>query len=427
MVTLQSAVTVMAEILAGHEPPLRQLLEEAGKDAARNALAPFGELPNVHFARFFIMDTTTDRQGRQYSARLIFLADVDGPADAFIQALCDLAGAGLDTIYAHCRGYPGRARLREFLRGHSIPVAAKYVNTIGRTVQQIRHESALREAIQEFLDLDSGNGNARGKWSGADPRRVRAAIQEFIEREPTLAWARQPVPPPEPSYILGEKVHFFLVAAVGVVLFPGIVLGLPVYLALLRWHETHDTACDVIPDDALIQALAAQEDHGVQNPYVSAGFVKPGPFRRFTESVVLWGANFLTRHVFNHANLIGVKTIHFARWIFIDQKQRLIFASNYDGSLENYMDDFVDKIAWALNIAFSSGVDYPKTNWLIFDGAHDELTFKRVNLTHQLVSPFWYAGYQGLTALNIDNNAEIRAGLFGAMDEAAATAWLRRL
>jgi hypothetical protein len=46
---------------------------------------------------------------------------------------------------------------------------------------------------------------------------------------------------------------------------------------------------------------------------------------------------------------------------------------------------------------------------------------------HQLVSPFWYAAYQGLTALNIDNNAEIRAGLYGAMDDAATRAWLRRL
>ena len=165
----------------------------------------------------------------------------------------------------------------------------------------------------------------------------------------------------------------------------------------------------------------------MQNPFTSAGLLKPGPFRRFTANLVLWGTNFLTRHVFNHASLIGVKTIHFAEWIFIDQKRRVVFTSNYDGSLENYMDDFVDKIAWGLNASFSNGLDYPKTNWLILNGAHDEQVFKRFNLMHQLVAPFWYAAYQGLTALNIDNNAEIRAGLYGAMDDAAARAWLRRL
>jgi hypothetical protein len=42
------------------------------------------------------------------------------------------------------------------------------------------------------------------------------------------------------------------------------------------------------------------------------------------------------------------------------------------------------------------------------------------------MAPFWYASYQGLTALNIENNAQIRAGLAGAMDDAAARAWLRR-
>src|SRR5262249_18430041 len=160
-----------------------------------------------------------------------------------------------------------------------------------------------------------------------------------------------------------------LVGIAGIVLFPFILLGAPLFLALLRWHETTDVAHDVTPDDARVQALAAQEDHGIQNPYTSGGYLKPGPFRRVTASVILWGTNFLTRHFFNHGSLIGVTTIHFARWIFVDQKRRLIFCSNYDGSLENYMDDFVDKIAWGLNITFSNGVDYPRTNWLVLDGA----------------------------------------------------------
>ena len=56
-----------------------------------------------------------------------------------------------------------------------------------------------------------------------------------------------------------------------------------------------------------------------------------------------------------------------------------------------------------------------------------EQVFKRFNLNHQLVAQFWYAAYQGKTALNIDNNARIRAGLYGAMDDAATRAWLRRL
>ena len=419
--TSQAAVTIIANILPGHEAELTRLLEEAGMDAGGNPLVPFERVPNVHFARFFLMDAATDLRGRPLAPRLVLLADVDGPADAFTRTLVARLGDGLHTIFQHCQAYPGRAGLLDYLQTHRVPESATYVNTMGRTVEQVRQEATLHAAIQRFLDDNAG------RWRGASPRRVRAAIQELVETEPSLAWARRPVPKPEPVYILGEKLHVALVAIAGMALFPVILLGLPVWLAFLRYHETRDVARDIAPDDARIQALAAQEDHGVQNPFTSAGYLKPGPFRRFTASVVLWGTNFLTRHVFNNGDLIGVKTIHFARWIFIDQKRRVIFASNYDGSLENYMDDFIDKIAWGLNATFSNGVDYPKTNWLIFDGAHDEQVFKRFNLTHQLVAPFWYAAYQGLTALNIANNAAIRAGLYGPMHDAATRAWLRRL
>jgi hypothetical protein len=421
MTTTQAAVTIITTITPGNEASVQQLLETAGRDPADNSLVPFGSFSNVHFARFFMMHAAQDLDGRPLRARLIFLADVDGTAEAFILQLVGAVGDGLHTLYQQCEGYPGRAGLLDYLRANRRPEAATYVNTIGRTVTQIRQEAQLHDAIQKFLD------DHAAAWRGMSRRRVRAAVQEFVENEPALAWARAPLPPPEATYVLGEKLHFALVAAAGVALFPAILLGLPFYLTLLRWHETHDVARDVIPDDALIQKLAAQEDHGVQNPFTSAGYLKPGPFRRFTATVVLYGTNVLTRHVFNHADLIGVKTIHFARWVFMDQKRRVIFASNYDGSLENYMDDFIDKIAWALNITFSNGVDYPRTSWLILEGSRDEQVFKRFNLMHQLVAPFWYAAYQGITALNIENNAQIRAGLFGALDEAGTRAWLRRL
>ena len=61
------------------------------------------------------------------------------------------------------------------------------------------------------------------------------------------------------------------------------------------------------------------------------------------------------------------------------------------------------------------------------DGARDEQAFKSYIRTKQRVSEVWYTAYGNLTTLNIENNAGIRAGLSGQMDEAAATAWLRKL
>lgn len=419
--TAQSAVTILTEVIAGHEPALQALLESAGQNAADNALVPFGRLPMVHFARFFLMPAASDLNGRPLAPRVVLLADVDGPPRAFLRALIAVASQGLDNIYGHCVGYSGASQLLPYLEAHAIEAAATYVNTRGRTVTQVRQEAALHTALADYLDRHATEVRA------TDARRVRAALQDFVAHDDSLAWAREPAAPPRPREAVGEIAHAVLTAIALLTLLPVIVAGVPAWLVALRHHEATDDPHDVWPDDAWIDVVASQEEHGVHNPFTSAGYLKPGGFRRFTATVVLWGTSFLARHVFNHANLIGVKTIHFARWIFIDDKRRVIFASNYDGSLENYMDDFIDKIAWGLNATFSNGVDYPRTNWLLLDGAHDEQVFKRFNLMHQMVTPFWYAAYQGMTALAIDNNAQIRAGLYGDMDTAVAGAWLRRI
>ncbi len=91
----------------------------------------------------------------------------------------------------------------------------------------------------------------------------------------------------------------------------------------------------------------------------------------------------------------------------------MFFASNYDGSLESYMDDFIDKVAWGLNLVFSNGVGYPKTSWLVSGGARDELAFKDYLRVHQVLTGVWYSAYDRLTALNIHQNERIRGGLRG--------------
>ena len=108
--------------------------------------------------------------------------------------------------------------------------------------------------------------------------------------------------------------------------------------------------------------------------------------------------DYAVRHIFNRADLAGVKTIHFARWVFLDGRRRVVFASSYDGSVESYMDDFIDKVWWGLNAVFSNGVGYPRTRWLLFGGARDERAFKRVLRRRQEPVQVWYSAYPDLTA-----------------------------
>ena len=138
--------------------------------------------------------------------------------------------------------------------------------------------------------------------------------------------------------------------------------------------------------------------------------MKPGLFRRLTLRRRLFGLDYTTRHIFNRGNLSGVKTIHFARWVFLDEKRRMFFASNYDGSMESYMDDFIDKVAWGLNLVFSNGVGYPKTRWLVFGGARTS-SLQGLSARAQVPTHVWYSAYGNLTALNIAQNERIRKGL----------------
>ena len=208
---------------------------------------------------------------------------------------------------------------------------------------------------------------------------------------------------------------------------PLILVALPLAALLLRLHELTDAAPRLTPTPEHVANLSAIEDHVAQNQFSAFGLVKAGPFRRLLANIVLFATNYAARHIFNHANLAGVKTIHFARWVFLDDQRRVIFCSNYDGSLESYMDDFIDKVAWGLNAAFSNGDGYPKTRWLFLDGARDELAFKQFLRSHQHPTEVWFSAYPNLTARNIENNAQIRAGLYGRMSGAQAEAWLRRL
>jgi hypothetical protein len=419
----QVALTVRAPVLPGRVQELKGVLDAAGAEDRRPDLLPFEHLP-VHFARLFVVEDATDLAGAEIPATLFFLSDVDAPMEAYLAQLCRLAAGGLDQIFSLCAGYPAdptpQARAA-YLTAHALKPAALYVNTVGRSLAQVHEEATLREAIGDFLDEQTA------ELAQKSPEEVRDAIAAHVGKDPALAWALKPAAPPEAAWRIGEAMHLAVSIVVGLILLPFILVGLPFYLVWLRIHETHDKVVRESVDRARIAELAAREDKIVQNQFTAVGLRKAGPFRGFTLVSVLSVIGLGARHLFNRGSLAGVRTIHFARWVFIDGHRRLLFASNYDGSLESYMDDFIDKVAFGLNAVFSNGVGYPKTNWLVFDGAKDELAFKALLRARQVDTPIWYSAYANLTALNVANNAAIRAGLAHDVSPAEAAAWAARL
>lgn len=426
MTAPQTALTIVAEIAPHKVDDLRQLLASMNEDVAGNDVIPFAQLAETHYARLVILDQAQDVHGEVLLPALIFMSDFDGSAARYLRRLVHGMGSGLDRIFSHCRDYPvapaisSEARLA-FLRVHRTRADALYVNTIGRTVEQIRQEAQLRDAIESFLDA------SENRWAGLTPLEVRAEIQRFVRGEVALQWALSPPRPLSLMYRLDAAVHLVALPLIIILLLPILIVTLPVWAVLIRLREMSEPAPHVAPDPAHVAEMADAEDHTPQNQFSAVGLFKPGLLRGLTARVVLLLVNYGIHHLFARSNLAGVKTIHFARWVPLNGRRRMIFASNYDGSLESYMDDFIDKLAWGLNAVFSNGVDYPRTRWLLFGGAKDEQSFKDYLRVHQIRTDVWYAAYPGLTAVNIENNARIRAGLSGELTPPDTAGWLSRL
>jgi hypothetical protein len=419
----QMAFTVRAPVLPGKVPELKSVLDTVGPEEQRRELLPFERLP-VHFARLFVLDDAEDLSGAEIPATLVFLSDIDAPLANYVTQLCTVAAAGLDRVFSLCAGWPSRPTPENraaYLTSHALKSASVYVNTVGRSLEQVRQEAELRDAIADFLDAQVE------ELAGKSPAEVRSAVQGLVRGRADLSWALEPAVPPSLSWRLRQRLRVVVALIAGIALIPVAILALPFYVVLLRIHEKADTTDDETVTPARLAELEAREDWITQNQFTVVGLRKPGPFRGVTLTVVLLVLDLVCRHLFNRGSLAGIRTIHFARWVVIDDHRRVLFASNYDGSLESYMDDFIDKVAYGLNAVFSNGIGYPRTNWLFLDGAKNEQAFKNVLRDRQIDTPIWYSAYPNLSAVNLANNSEIRAGLTGGPSPTAAAAWAARL
>lgn len=418
----QEALTIVAEVDPGHRASLDEALRVLASDPVANDLLPFGRLPGCHFGRVIVLPETLDLSGRPLAPRLLLLSDCDGSAGDHVQALVRVAGQGLDRLFGACAGYPAQptpdSRL-DFLRRKMIRVDANYVRRQGRTVEQIRREAELRQALRAFLD--------EHRFEGLPATEVKKRLVTFVKSDASLSWALDAPSGVSPKYELSRLARdgaaLLGVVAIGPLLVPASLFA----LIMVRLAERRDSSDHLRPSPEHVRALAALEDFAAHNGFTAGGLVKPGLLRQLVIRSVLpligWGA----RNIFRNDSLAGVKTIHFARWIPIDDYRRVVFCSNYDGSLESYNNDFIDLVAWGLNLVFSNGFGYPKTEWLVFGGASLEQDFKDFLRRHQIPTPIWFSAYPDLTAVNVERNAALRAGLVSNMNERETQAWLRVL
>lgn len=416
--TPQSHLLVIAPIKMERKAELRSLLasmnSQPGQADPANPLVPFGQFEQIHFARFVILeDQTLDDIHKlygvprvDYPVTLAFFADFDGPADDFRADLARRAGEGLQRIFSFCEDFTPGTDLAHWMKEHENPATTMYMNWRGRTVKEIHEEDRLRLAIENYLQKNEN------EFVCKTPKQVHQALREFVTREiyrSTLTLTKSKRTPI--GWWLRNLAHLICVPLILLLLTPFLILYLPVFIYQLRSREKTDPVYAPRVSPEWEATLGNLEDYDVTNQFTVMGAIKPGLLRRSVMSFVLWLVNYTTRHIYIRGHLARISTIHAARWVFLNQKRRLVFASNYDGSLDSYMDDFINKVAWGLNLVFSNGVSYPTTNWLVLGGAKDEQKYKSVLRRHQLPTNVWYNAYPGLTVFDLKRNTLIRQGI----------------
>jgi hypothetical protein len=423
----QANFMVAAPIATDREGALRALLAamnlRPGVVDPNNALFPFRRFDRLHVARFVILDDQTlddlppGDPLRDAPPWLVFLGDCDGAPERLLAEFVAVAEAGLRAVFSHCADFSTDADLLSWMHAHSVRPAAQYVNWVGRTVRQIREEAALRAALAEYLARDED------PLASTTPLEVRDQLVAYHRAHgPCLS----PAPPTPLRWRVSRFLNLIGVPLALLLLAPFLMIYAPLYLWQLRSREASDPVIAPQPSAAHVAILAALEDHDVTNQFSAFGSVKPGRFRLRTLLFVFWVLDFSTRQIYTRGRLARVGTIHFARWVFLDNKRRLLFASNYDGSLDSYMDDFINKVAYGLNLVFSNGIGYPRTKFLLCGGAQYEQEFKNYLRRHEVPTQVWYKAYPGLTTADLARNTLIREGLVRdrPMSDAEARQWL---
>lgn len=421
--TQQSTFMILAPVAEAKEAALRELLrsmnQAPGFADPHNPIVPFYQFAALHVARFLILEPNTNDDIREHGVEpsywpktLAFLGDIDGRTDIFLAELAVRCGAGLVQIFSHCAGFEReKTNLLQWMTGRNKSPSANYVNWRGRTVTQIREEAALANALRLQLNQFSEN-TAGGTHSSTDPQVLRRRLIEFTAGE--VAARRLRLGPPQPTppgWYLRNIAHLIALPLALLLLSPLLIIGAPLFFLHLRRLEDSDPENVRRPERDHLKQLTDIEDVDVTNHFNVFGQVKPGRFRGTTIQLLLLVLDYASRHVYRRGYLTRIQTIHFARWVLLDDNKRVFFASNYDGSEESYMDDFINKVAWGLNLVFSNGVGYPRTRWLIKGGAEYEEKYKRTLRRNQLPSITWYKAYPGLTAVDLARNTRIRQGL----------------
>lgn len=407
----QYALTLNVPILDDKIDSLKVVLSKQ-KPALKKALASIG---TIHYARWVIIDKY-ELDGQELAAQLVFSSNFDGSIDQHFQDLDTQLGDMLDDVYENCEGYTSHDRLT-FLKSIRIKESAFYQGSPGRTVGQIKQERSLRDKCLEVINSTD--------WSDKSAKEIHRSLQQTVLNDPDFAWAKERAKTPRVKW-----VALFFVGMLILLLAPFLILW-ALFMQIVYERKVDNAA---LPDpnqldDAHMQEMVKDEDFFYQNQFSQIMDMQPGLARLLTVNFFYWQTRLLVKVLFVKGKLMGIPTIHFARWIQVNDKKRMLFFSNFDGSWTQYLGDFIDKSGWGLNAIFGNTIKFPKTYFLFLGGAYNQLKFLGWSRRFQISTQLWYTAHDEInqSIKNINNNTIIRNGLSKSLNEKQAEDFLARI
>jgi hypothetical protein len=370
----QSALTVLIPIHPEKEEQLREDL----KNSTDSINQYFIKSSTTHFARFVILHDEPQGIDQPY---LLFSSTYDGNFEAYIDELVRLTNAEapdadvLNAIFECCQGYTSSmsrdAKLfRNFIDQHAVSSNAFFMAYWDKSVSEIKASQALynelgqslenpffrQELSQECDHIGSLQSIKPQKPSSLKTGFLTQKFEEFLEKY----WVKIRPAQNDPGYHLQPN---------------------PTQLA--RRHESK-----VI------------EDHIAQNQFLTLHAIHPGflGINVLILKVILWLAAGRAKKA--KGNLSGIPTIHSLRWVIIpsgimSDRPYLLFESNYNGSWDSYVDDFVQYACLRMNLIWGKCQDY------LSQGSRDTEWFKQHIRNYLFPAQIYYSAYPDLTVRNI--------------------------
>lgn len=391
-----ACLTVLAPLRQGTEVRLHAVLRTIGDDINEQKHGPgsprvhFLKSRRLHFARFAILD---DPDRGPEARRLLFASVYDGTLEQHVTELKDIT-SDLDGIWGSCEGYTGAATFLAFIRARALTPSAYYIAFRDETVASIRHAIAARKQPGAMEQSASG-GHDDNASADAFTRFVRAAPIVVDVVRAVIRYGVRNV------YVGGSKIVASL-DRFPLLRFFNRVTGnrLPPRLSPFSsvGLDNCGTPTPLAPGDEIPSVLVSlpsgfREDVVTQNQLTLVTVIDKGRAREV--GAVLAAIDAYAMRLSPPGSLTGISTIHFVRWLIIDNGRRLLFISDYDNSWENYIDEFAEMILSGLDAIWGTAIGYPP------DGARDLPAFKRFLRWHQVPSAAFYSAYPEETVLNI--------------------------